>query len=369
MTLFKWNKVISLAGKITRRTLPALAKIATYGALNLPDIAKETERVLAELSGGIVSDGLETYKASVSAIKQFKENLTSVLKVIGKDYPVVVFIDELDRCRPQYAIALLGRIKHLLSLPGIIFVLGIDRTQLANAICGAYGDRFDSETYLQRFIDLDYRLSFGDAKDFISMLITDYGLATFFDSRSSISSPYISNESESLVDVCADLVDLFGLQLRETEQLLARVNIVARSTGTSQPIYPHLLILLLVLRVKVPILYSSIANAKGASIEFLNLISQKWVEKSLGKADNSKVGNIGISLACLILAVTWRDPSDPGIAHVTARSTATTDISAAEKELMSSVAMYIRDIGAKPSMRITLGNLIERIEMAQNFRV
>lgn len=364
LTLFKWNKAISLAGKITRRTLPALAKIATYGALNLPDIAKETERVLAELSGGIVSDGLETYKASVSAIKQFKENLTSVLKVIGKDYPVVVFIDELDRCRPQYAIALIERIKHLLSLPGIIFVLGIDRTQLANAICGAYGDRFDSETYLQRFIDLDYRLSFGDAKAFISMLITDYGLATFFDSRSSISSPYISNESESLVDVCADLVDLFGLQLRETEQLLARVNIVARSTGPSQPIYPHLLVLLLVLRVKVPILYSSLATAKGASIEFLNLISQKWAEKSL-----SKVDNIGISLACLILAVTWRDPSDPGIAHITARSTTTTDISAAEKELMSSAAMYIRDIGAKPSMRIALGNLIERIEMAQNFRV
>ena len=364
MTLVKWNKAVSLAGKITRRALPALAKIATYGALDLPDAGKEIERALAELSGGIVSDGLETYKASVSAIKQFKENLASVLQDIGKDHPVVVFVDELDRCRPQYAITLLERIKHLLSLPGIIFVLGIDRSQLANAICGAYGDRFDSETYLQRFIDLDYRLSFGDSKAFVSKLVTDYGLATFFASRTNISRPYITNESENLIDTCADLASLFGLQLREVEQLLARVNIVARSTEPSQPIYPHLLVLLLALRAKEPSLYSSLTNAKAATIELLMIITQELSKKPI-----SDVDNIGISLACLITAISDRNPNDPGIAHVTARSTETTDISAAERELMSSVVLRIRAIGAKPSMRIAFDNLIKRIEMAQSFCV
>jgi hypothetical protein len=93
------------------------------------------------------------------------------------------------------------------------------------------------------------------------------------------------------------------------------------------------------------------------------------ITQELSKKSISDVDNIGISLACLITAISDRNPNDPGIAHVTARSTETTDISAAERELMSSVALRIRDIGAQPSMRIAFDNLIKRIEMAQSFCV
>lgn len=278
-------------------------------------------------------------------------------------------MDELDRCRPQYAITLLERIKHLLSLPGIIFVLGIDRSQLANAICGAYGDRFDSETYLQRFIDLDYRLSFGDSKAFASKLVKDYGLATFFKNRGNTSRPDIRNEHDSLIDTCADLVNLFGLQLREVEQLIARVNIVARSTETSQSIYPQPLALLLALRVKAPSLYSRLAKGKATSLELLNMITQE-----LNKRPISDVDNIGYSLACLMIAISDRESNDPGIVHVLARSNEETDTSSAERNLMLSVATHLPKahyLQTTPILffRNHLESLIRRIEMAQNFCV
>jgi hypothetical protein len=364
MTLFKWNKAIGLAGKITKRTLPALAKIATYGVLDLQGISKETERVLAELSGGIVSDGLETYKASVSAIKQFKENFTYVLEDIGKDHPVVIFVDELDRCRPQYAIAVLERIKHLLSLPGIIFVLGIDRSQLANGIRGAYGESFDSETYLQRFIDLDYKLAFFDSRDFIKKLIADYRLVDFFNTRHNSSRYWFDDESERLVDTCADVVMLFNLTLREIEQLLARVNIVARSTASSQPIYPHLLVGLLALRCKEADLYSRLTSGKGSSLELVHLVAQKREEMPL---DSGRA--LGTMVACIILAISRGDNSDPGYAYVLEQSTVGTVLSDKRRELMASTADVCSHIASQRFMGIDLNSLVRRIEMSQSFLV
>lgn len=356
----QWDKAIELAGQITRRALPALVKAATYGALDLPDSG--IERTLAELSGGMVSDSLEAYKASVSAIEQFKQNLSEALAEIGNKNPVIVFIDELDRCRPLYAILLLERIKHLLSLPNLIFVLGIDRRQLANAIRGAYGDRFDSEKYLQRFIDLDYQLPTCDVKAFIETLIADYGLLSFFKDRETIRAGHIVDESERFIDVCADVAKIFRLQLREVEQLVARVNIVARSTQNSQPIYPYLLVGLLALRVNDPGMYSRLISSKGSTIEFLKLIAKKLENEPLDRADN-----IGILVACVVSAVSDGNSSDPGTAYVTTRSTAADGISSIEKELMSFAALRIRDISGSPTMRINLQGLIQRIEMAQKF--
>jgi hypothetical protein len=362
MSRYKWEQTINLAGKIAKRSLSTLAKVATHGALNINDQA--IERALAELSGEIVSDGLDAYKASLSAVQQFKENLSFVLGEVCGENPIIIFVDELDRCRPQYAISLLERIKHLFNLPGIIFVLGIDRIQLANAIRGAYGAQFDSETYLQRFIDLDYRLSPGGIKAFIAKLVTDYNLIEFFGGRKAARGPFISDESENLVDACADVAGLFNMSLREVEQLLARVNIVARSTLSSQPIYPHLLVGLLALRCKEPDLYLSLSTQKSSTLEVIRLVAQKW-ESAILKS----VENIGIMAACMVLAFSGADSNDPGFAFVTAQVTAETGVGSQEKELMASTAEYIRHIGAQPSMRINLEGLIQRIEMAQSFLV
>jgi hypothetical protein len=366
VTRLKWDKAIKLASLITKRTLPTLAKIVTYGALDLDDSG--IERAIAELSGGIVSDGLEAYKASISAIKQFKEDLSSVLSTTGNGHPFIVFVDELDRCRPHYATTLLERVKHLLDLPGLMFILGIDRTQLANAIKGVYGDRFDAETYLQRFIDLDYRLSSVNIEDFVTKLVHEYDLITFFTNRETVFAPYVKYESSHLLETCTDVAKLFGLTLREIEQLLARVNIVARSSGASEPIYPHLLVGLLALRVKERELYSSITSKRGTTVDFINFTMKLHSESQLVRADN-----IGIMIACLIQAFSGGDQNDPGfplIASMCTESGAAGGIGRAERELAASAATFISTISSQPSMRaINLDSLVRRIEMAQKFRV
>lgn len=363
MSRFKWERVFSLAGKITKRTLPVLAKVATYGALDIND--EKVKQMLAELSGGLVSDTLETYKASVNAIKQFKDNLADVLKSSGSEQPIIVFVDELDRCRPNYAITLLERIKHLLNLPGLVFVLGIDRTQLANAVRGVYGDRFDAEIYLQRFIDLDYQISPGDNKQFIENLLGHYGLDEFFASRQVMSASSIRNESKYLLEACCDVAKVFNLSLRGIEQLLARVNIVARSTHSSQSIHPHLLLGLLALRIDSFSTYSALVSRESSTVDFIELISRKCAG-----VDLDAIENIAYMIAYVVQAFSGGDSSDPGYAYLTAQATAEVAARKIDKELADAAAMHASHMSSEPSMRrIDLNSLVRRIEMAERFRV
>ena len=70
----------------------------------------------------------------------------------------MVMINELDRCRPSYAVELLEVAKHLFSADRIVFVLAVNCDQLAHSVTALYGNDFDAEGYLRRFFDVDFQL-------------------------------------------------------------------------------------------------------------------------------------------------------------------------------------------------------------------
>ena len=65
----------------------------------------------------------------------------------------MVMIDELDRCRPSYAVEFLETAKHLFVVNQVVFVLAINRKQLAHAVRALYGNEFEAEAYLRRSLD------------------------------------------------------------------------------------------------------------------------------------------------------------------------------------------------------------------------
>lgn len=75
-----------------------------------------------------------------------------------KEDRLVVFIDELDRCRPDYAVRLLERVKHYFSKNNITFVFSINLEELQHTIKKFYGDGFDANRYLERFFDYIVKL-------------------------------------------------------------------------------------------------------------------------------------------------------------------------------------------------------------------
>jgi predicted KAP-like P-loop ATPase len=182
----RWAAFRSLGGGILRKTLPLAVQVATQGLLSQQTITNaigslaESSDDIADFLAKAAEDRLQSYKAEKQGIAAFRSNLVGLASDIVKEGKrkarVVFFIDELGRCRPDFAIALLERVKHLFSVAGIVFVLGIDRGQLAHSVRALYGTGMDADGYLRRFIDLVFTLPPPDARAFCQFLFNRFEL-------------------------------------------------------------------------------------------------------------------------------------------------------------------------------------------------
>lgn len=182
-----------------------------------------TEQTL-EVIGGNVLKGFEKQQ---DTIKSFRKDLAKLASAVfeesGKQAPLFVLIDELDRCRPDYAIKLLERIKHLFSVENIVFVVATDTGQLSNAVSGAYGSNFDGKRYLKRFFDRSYHFADASKADFIAATFDELGM-----DEGDFSVPLNMPVVGFLEHVC----NLTNIQLRDIKQMLER-------TQTFASIWPY----------------------------------------------------------------------------------------------------------------------------------
>ncbi|MCF9406550.1 KAP family NTPase, partial [Vibrio parahaemolyticus] len=74
--------------------------------------------------------------------------LQQALKSIAEQKPIVLFIDELDRCRPNFSVLMLETIKHTFDVEGVQFVLITNTNQLKASINHCYGPTIDAQRYL-----------------------------------------------------------------------------------------------------------------------------------------------------------------------------------------------------------------------------
>ena len=81
----------------------------------------------------------------------FRAELERLADAQGK---IVIIVDELDRCRPDFALGLLEIIKHLFSVPKVHFILGLNADALADMIRVRYGITSDGRSYLGKFINV-----------------------------------------------------------------------------------------------------------------------------------------------------------------------------------------------------------------------
>jgi hypothetical protein len=108
------------------------------------------------------NDARAEFEATRRLVDDFETALAAaaaqVKDVTGKEGPIFVLVDELDRCRPPYAIKMLERVKHLFGVPGVVFIFATDTQQLRHSIGAVYGAEFDAAKYLQRFFNRTYSL-------------------------------------------------------------------------------------------------------------------------------------------------------------------------------------------------------------------
>ncbi|MFY8328886.1 KAP family P-loop NTPase fold protein [Pseudoalteromonas sp. ZZD1] len=106
--------------------------------------------------------GVKELKVTIKELVKYSiEKPKNGLRATDRDYPAFIFIDELDRCRPIYAVEMLEAIKHIFDIEGLVIVVSTHTEELQHTIKALYGNDFNADNYLRRFFDTKYHLDVG----------------------------------------------------------------------------------------------------------------------------------------------------------------------------------------------------------------
>lgn len=115
------------------------------------DIQKAADKAIDATVESIIKDQVQAEK-----------NLTSLKDAISKvaeEKAIVFFVDELDRCKPSFAVDVLELIKHVFDIGNVQFVLVTNSQQLRASINHCYGTDVNSQKYLDKFLKFTIKLS------------------------------------------------------------------------------------------------------------------------------------------------------------------------------------------------------------------
>lgn len=110
----------------------------------------------------LINGQINDYQARINAKESFAQHLSTLASAINKNNDnklLVVLLDEIDRCRPTFALEMLERIKHFFDVDGVVFIVAADTEQLEHSIRAVYGQGFDAVRYLHRFFEQTMRLA------------------------------------------------------------------------------------------------------------------------------------------------------------------------------------------------------------------
>lgn len=149
-----------VAQTVTRAGLAALSAGISEITGNVVDaVVSET----SEAAKDAAKDFWENMEHRRNAMEQFRDALKGLVsqQTEAGNGGLIIVVDELDRCRPDFALQTIEVIKHFFSVDGVKFVLGANLAELENAITSRYGSRALADKYLQKFVHASMSLEAG----------------------------------------------------------------------------------------------------------------------------------------------------------------------------------------------------------------
>lgn len=245
------------AARVTSRIAAEGPEGGRAGAVGLAAASGAEHPPDEELGSAQVRDYTEAKQALI-VFRQSIERYARLREAEGARLPIVFFVDELDRCRPDYAIRVLERIKHLFAVPGISFVIGMNREQLGHAIKAVYGSGFDSDAYLDRLLDVGFRLPSVKGERYVRHLADAVGLRSACARRD-------PDDEAAVIAVIESLVPLRALTPRVQQRCIGEVALILRTAPTEPSLSAAVLSFLVVLRhLKQDLYYSYLRGETGA---------------------------------------------------------------------------------------------------------
>ena len=261
-----WKEIIQSAKK-------AIPTIAQQKALGFLGLTKKDLQSADEMT-------VDEYIAVRKKLKGFRERLGTLAATVkdSTGFPLVFIVDELDRCRPTFAIEVLERVKHLFGAPNTIFVFGVNKEALKKSIESVYGG-IDAEDYLRRFFDTDLTLPPVKISSYCKHLLKQNDLEVALNHLETMPSFQGSGEwQQAAHEFTTHLIGYVGLSCREVEHIvrLLRYAIKKRiaseqgSAGEARSIF-----VLAILKVKNPALYARFSSGKARCAKVINYLADQ----------------------------------------------------------------------------------------------
>ncbi|MFM5125450.1 P-loop NTPase fold protein [Aeromonas veronii] len=236
---------------LLKATAPIVTK-ALFKKVSGINIDEVQEVITADDAGKLVESLFQDTRKKTEAVQLLKHEIKQwVEAIIGKkkkQAPAFILIDELDRCRPSYAVEMLETIKHIFDIPGVVFVLATDTEQLQHAIKVIYGEGFDAQTYLGRFFKRRFYLNKCPSHFLIEKFVADR-----FELLCS-KTFHCFSDANNFSKTLAKIVDAYHLTARETESFLDTLFAILHSVS-ERSIDIIYLSALLIMHAKVPAAY------------------------------------------------------------------------------------------------------------------
>ncbi|MES2672909.1 MAG: P-loop NTPase fold protein [Pseudomonadota bacterium] len=234
------KKAVPIIAAISAKQLTGYTLESLVGVLDgdLKSDASDTASSLAKLAA---TCSVKEFSQKKSGIESFEQAIKELVNEIAESefhLPIFIFIDELDRCRPTYAIELLESIKHLFSVAGVYFVVATDTKQLSHSIKSVYGQEFNSIAYLKRFFYVEYRLAEPNYEKMANFFFQDTALLE----KLFIPQPLLSDYGAS--KLFGKTAEYFKLTARDQEQVFAVLKTVLIISSEKNIHYIYLLFLI-----------------------------------------------------------------------------------------------------------------------------
>jgi hypothetical protein len=204
-------------------------------------------------NAGSILDEYNEFRESQDEFGKALERLVKAKATPTSTGPCVFVVDELDRCQPLFAVKVLERIKHFLSIQNLVFVFCVDKENLGKSLKAVYGE-IDVENYLYRFFDFVFPLTSPDKQSFCDELWNRYQIANSMrahDAECHDERDCLLKTDNKFHECFSFLASYHHLTFREIEYVFRSYLLVLRDNSIQhRRIQPHLLAMMLFLRLR-----------------------------------------------------------------------------------------------------------------------
>lgn len=253
--------LIKKGAQLSLNILPIVVSAIAEKYINTDKISEALQK-LSDNATNLLEEQINDYANKKKGIEDFQKELEKYIQKLEKK-PLIFIIDELDRCNPKYAVEVLEHIKHFFSVPGIVFVLSMDKDQLGHCIKGYFGSHeMDTEEYLRRFIDLEFSLPRPEPKAYCDYLFNYYKFHEFFDPGNTNIRSTIKVEKDDFINTTYMLFKHGGLTPRHMEKISILTRVVINSFHQNNYLFIETLLIMVYLKIIHPQTYQDIKEKK-----------------------------------------------------------------------------------------------------------